>query len=80
MSCWWIWGGNDLGRVCRYGSVKVQDMMVVEKYSHVMHIVSQVQGELNPDMNAFALMRATFPRWHCQRGAQRCGRWKLSRS
>ena len=54
-------GRNDLGRVCRYGSVKVQDMMIVEKYSHVMHIVSQVQGELNPDMNAFALMRATFP-------------------
>jgi anthranilate synthase component I len=54
-------GRNDLGRVCRYGSVKVQDMMLVEKYSHVMHIVSQVQGELNPDMNAFALMRATFP-------------------
>ena len=54
-------GRNDLGRVCKYGSVEVTEMMVVEKYSHVMHIVSHVKGEIDPNMNAFALMRATFP-------------------
>jgi anthranilate synthase component 1 len=54
-------GRNDLGRVCEYGSVKVTDMMVVEKYSHVMHIVSHVKGKIDPRMNAFSLMRATFP-------------------
>jgi anthranilate synthase component 1 len=54
-------GRNDLGRVCRYGSVHVPEMMLVERYSHVMHIVSDVQGELNEDLNAFDLLRATFP-------------------
>ena len=54
-------GRNDLGRVCQYGSVRVKEMMVVERYSHVMHIVSHVEGDLNEDMDAFALMRATFP-------------------
>jgi anthranilate synthase component 1 len=52
---------NDLGRVCRYGSVKVPELMGIERYSHVMHIVSQVEGELKPDFDAFDLMRATFP-------------------
>jgi anthranilate synthase component 1 len=52
---------NDIGRVCRYGSVKVPEMMVVERYSHVMHIVSQVEGQIAPDRNAYDLMRATFP-------------------
>jgi anthranilate synthase component I len=52
---------NDIGRVCRYGSVKVPEMMVVERYSHVMHIVSQVEGMIAPDKNAYDLMRATFP-------------------
>ncbi len=52
---------NDLGRVCEYGSVHVPELMQVERYSHVMHIVSQVQGRLRPDLDAFALMRATFP-------------------
>ena len=52
---------NDIGRVCRYGSVKVPEMMVVERYSHVMHIVSQVEGQIAPDKNAYDLMRATFP-------------------
>ena len=41
-------GRNDLGRVCEYGSVKVDDFMVVENYSHVMHIVSNVSGTLRP--------------------------------
>ena len=54
-------GRNDLGRVCDYGTVKVTRMMQVERYSHVMHITSQVEGQLRPDMNAFDLIRATFP-------------------
>jgi anthranilate synthase component I len=54
-------GRNDLGRVCEYGTVKVTDMMIVEKYSHVMHIVSQVHGKMRSHMNAFDLLRATFP-------------------
>jgi anthranilate synthase component 1 len=52
---------NDIGRVCQYGSVKVPEMMVIERYSHVMHIVSQVEGQIAPDKNAYDLMRATFP-------------------
>lgn len=52
---------NDLGRVCDYGTVRVTDMMYVEKFSHVMHIVSQVQGQVRPELNAFDLIRATFP-------------------
>jgi anthranilate synthase component 1 len=54
-------GRNDLGRVCRYGSVGVPEMMVIERYSHVMHIVSGVQGDLRSDFDAFDLLRATFP-------------------
>lgn len=54
-------GRNDLGRVCKYGTVEVPVMMTVERYSHVMHIVSDVVGELNDDMDAFSLLRATFP-------------------
>ncbi len=54
-------GRNDLGRVCDYGTVRVTDMMFIEKYSHVMHIVSHVEGRLKPNMDAFALIRATFP-------------------
>jgi anthranilate synthase component I len=52
---------NDIGRVCRFGSVQVPEMMVIERYSHVMHIVSQVEGDIAPEHNAFDLMRATFP-------------------
>jgi anthranilate synthase component I len=54
-------GRNDLGRVCRYGTVRVTEMMAVERYSHVMHIVSQVEGHIQPGMDAFDLLRATFP-------------------
>ncbi len=54
-------GRNDLGRVCEYGSVRVPNMMYIERYSHVMHIVSQVQGRIRDGMNAFDLLRATFP-------------------
>lgn len=52
---------NDLGRVCDFGTVHVKDLMVVERYSHVMHIVSQVNGRLSGDKTVFDLMRATFP-------------------
>ena len=52
---------NDLGRVCEYGSVHVPDLMQIERYSHVMHIVSQAEGKLRPEMDAFSLMKATFP-------------------
>ncbi|MCB9452022.1 MAG: anthranilate synthase component I [Anaerolineaceae bacterium] len=54
-------GRNDLGRVCDYGTVRVPNMMYVERYSHVMHIVSQVEGKLRKGMDAFDLLRATFP-------------------
>ncbi|MFH1062374.1 MAG: anthranilate synthase component I [Candidatus Omnitrophota bacterium] len=54
-------GRNDLGRVCEYGSVKVNEFMAIEKYSHVMHIVSDVQGTLNKDKDGFDLLSATFP-------------------
>jgi anthranilate synthase component 1 len=54
-------GRNDLGRVCEYGTVKVSDFFKVEKYSHVMHIVSHVEGRLKPDLTAFDLVRAAFP-------------------
>ena len=52
---------NDLGRVCEYGTVRVSELMQVERYSHVMHIVSHVEGRLRPEVDAFDLMRATFP-------------------
>jgi anthranilate synthase component 1 len=52
---------NDLGRVCEFGSVQVKDLMIVERYSHVMHIVSQVEGRLSAGKTPYDLMRATFP-------------------
>ncbi len=52
---------NDLGRVSKYGTVKVPTLMAVERFSHVMHIVSDVVGELNDGLDAFDLLRATFP-------------------
>lgn len=54
-------GRNDLGRVCEYGSVKVSEFATIEKYSHVMHIVSHVEGTLRPELTAFDLVRAAFP-------------------
>jgi anthranilate synthase component 1 len=54
-------GRNDLGRVCEYGTVKVSDFFTVEKYSHVMHIVSHVEGKIKPELTAFDLVRAAFP-------------------
>jgi len=52
---------NDLGRVCDFGSVRVKDLMIIERYSHVMHIVSQVEGRLSEGKTPYDLMRATFP-------------------
>jgi anthranilate synthase component 1 len=54
-------GRNDLGRVCLTGTVTVSELMIIERYSHVMHIVSNVQGELEEERDAFDLVRATFP-------------------
>ncbi|MEA5568882.1 anthranilate synthase component I [Anabaena sp. UHCC 0399] len=54
-------GRNDLGRVCESGSVKVDELMVVERYSHVMHIVSNVVGKLAPNKTAWDLLKACFP-------------------
>ena len=54
-------GRNDLGRVCEYGTIKVSDFFTIEKYSHVMHIVSHVEGKLKPGLTAFDLVRAAFP-------------------
>jgi len=54
-------GRNDLGRVARYGTVETRDLMVVERYSHVMHIVSGVHGELQPGLDQFDVLRACFP-------------------
>ena len=54
-------GRNDLGRVCLPGTVEVTDFMSIEKYSHVMHIVSTVIGQIDPEVSAFDLVAATFP-------------------
>ena len=54
-------GRNDLGRVGQAGSVAVKDLMVIERYSHVMHIVSQVEGRLTPDHDVWDLLMASFP-------------------
>jgi anthranilate synthase component 1 len=54
-------GRNDLGRVCEYGSVKVDELMVVETYSHVLHIVSQVSGRLKEGVSAMDVMRSCLP-------------------
>ena len=54
-------GRNDLGRVCHPGTVKVDELMTVEKYSHVMHIVSNVTGQLKPGCDSFDALKASFP-------------------
>ncbi len=54
-------GRNDLGRVCEYGTVRVDDLLTIERYSHVIHLVSRVTGTLRSDMDAYELIRATFP-------------------
>jgi anthranilate synthase component 1 len=54
-------GRNDLGRVCEFGTVEVPDLLTIERYSHVIHLVSRVTGHLRDDVDAFDLLRATFP-------------------
>ncbi len=54
-------GRNDVGRIAEIGSVQVTEKMEVERYSHVMHIVSNVVGELRPELSAMDVLRATFP-------------------
>jgi anthranilate synthase component 1 len=54
-------GRNDVGRVAQFGSVRVTELMVVERYSHVLHLVSEVEGELRHNVSAMDALRATFP-------------------
>jgi anthranilate synthase component 1 len=54
-------GRNDLGRVCRYGTVRVEDLMFIERYSHVMHLVSALRGQLPPNVDRLDTMMACFP-------------------
>ena len=54
-------GRNDVGRVAQFGSVRVTELMVVEQYSHVLHLVSEVQGDLRHDVSALDALQATFP-------------------
>jgi len=54
-------GRNDLGRVCEYGSVKVDRLMFVERFSHVMHLVSSLRGRLRPEVDCFDALMACFP-------------------
>ncbi|MGD8624852.1 MAG: anthranilate synthase component I [Anaerolineae bacterium] len=54
-------GRNDLGRVCDFGTVSVPELLTVERYSHVIHLVSRVTGRLRDDLDAYDLLRATFP-------------------
>src|SRR6266852_9118785 len=63
-------GRNDLGRVSEYGSVCVEKLMFVERYSHVMHLVSSLRGRLREEVDCFDALAACFP------GGRRCGRWK----
>ena len=54
-------GRNDVGRVAKFGTVKIEEKMIIERFSHVMHMVSTVTGELRDDKSAFDAFRATFP-------------------
>ena len=54
-------GRNDIGRICETGTVELTDQMIIEKYSHVMHIVSNVEGKLKPELSMFDVLKATFP-------------------
>ncbi len=54
-------GRNDVGRICKYGSVRVKELMNIEKYSHVIHIVSSVEGDLDENMDCIDVFKACFP-------------------
>ena len=70
---------NDLGRVCDYGSVKVNQFKRVERYSHIMHIVSDVTGKLRREKTSFDAFQSCFPRGPCP-ARPRSGPWKSSRN
>ena len=70
-------GRNDVGRVSKAGSVKVTDKMLVEYYSHVMHIVSNVEGEVKSNKDILSLLMSGFPAGTVS-GAPKLGLWKLS--
>lgn len=69
-------GRNDVGRVSKIGKVQVTDQMVIERYSHVMHIVSNVQGEVRDDVDALDVLRQLSLQVHFQ-VRQKSVRWKL---
>ena len=70
---------NDIGRVAQYGTVSVDELMVIEKYSHVMHIVSEVTGTLRDELDQFDALRASFPHGTAT-GAPKSGRWRSLKS
>ena len=70
-------GRNDVGRVARYGSVKLTDVMTIERYSHVMHITSNVSGQLTPGTDAFDALQACLPAGTVS-GRRRSAPWKSS--
>src|SRR5579884_671415 len=72
-------GRNDLGRVSEYGTVQVKDFMFVERYSHVMHLVSAIEGKLRPECHAIDAFAAAFPAGTLS-GAPKCEQWRSSRS
>ena len=65
-------GRNDVGRIAKIGKVQVTDQMVIERYSHVMHIVSNVQGEVRDDVDALDVLRQLFPQAHFQAHQNPC--------
>jgi anthranilate synthase component 1 len=69
-------GRNDVGRVSKIGKVQVTDRMVIERYSHVMHIVSNVQGEVRDDVDALMCLKQPFLLEHFQ-VHQKSALWKL---
>ena len=62
-------GRNDVGRVCDFGSIEINDKMIIEKYSHVMHIVSNVKGDLSEHYNSIDALISSFS-WHSFWGAK----------
>jgi anthranilate synthase component 1 len=70
-------GRNDVGRIAETGSVQVTERMVIERYSHVMHIVSNVHGRIKPKLSAMDALRATFPPAQCP-AHRRSAPWRSS--
>ena len=66
-------GRNDVGRVAEKGSVTVTELLTVERYSHVMHMVSNVEGKLEKNLDAFDVLRACFPAGDCDRRSKGAG-------